>query len=57
MFSISEGFSTIRHYVRRALLLVYGPAQLDDEHDPVKIEDRRYDAERKSHDHGHGRAS
>ncbi len=32
----------LRHYLRRFLLIVLGPAQLDDEHDPVKVEDRRY---------------
>ncbi len=32
----------LRHYVRRFLLMILGPAQLDDEHDPVKAEDRQY---------------
>lgn len=41
--------STVKHYARRLLLMVYGPAQLDEQHDPVIIEDRRYEEERQRH--------
>lgn len=32
--------STLKHHAKKALLRLYGPAQLDEQHDPVRAEER-----------------
>lgn len=44
--------STIRHYGTQLMLMLWGPAQLDEQNDPMMIEDRKYEAEQRAeHEH------
>ncbi len=44
-----EAWIMVKHYVRVNLLRVFGPAQLDDNHDPIRIENRNYAVHRAQH--------
>lgn len=37
----------IGHKARVAMLTIYGPAELDEEHDPLKRENREYEQQRR----------
>lgn len=49
--------STVKHYATKLMLMLYGPPQLDERNDPMKIEDRKYEAEHEiEHEHrSHGK--
>lgn len=40
--------STLKHQANKFLLLIYGPAQLDEKHDPVRAEERAIDRDNPS---------
>lgn len=48
-----EAWVIVKHYVRVNLLRVFGPAQLDDNHDPIRIENRSYAVHRNRRRAGH----
>lgn len=41
-----EFWYRLRHYFRKFGYTFFGPAELDEEHDPLKIENREYSAHR-----------
>lgn len=38
----------LRHFIRKLGYTFFGPAELDEEHDPLKIENREYSAHREA---------